>query len=274
MVFERYDLSHGLPVPLGWPMVPWCPESLRAVQPQYAESETVDDVCAQGPVKAITRRQCGRGSLADIFREVDEEVRSERAKELWRKYGAFVIGAAVLAVLAVGGFQLWNHLQAEAAAEASLRLEEAAVQADGEKPADAAAAFAALAAEGGGAGLLARFGEAAELARQGGIEAALARYEALAADEDTDPVYRDLARLFQGMTELDAGRPEAAIAALEGLSGALRYSAAETIAAAHAALGDRTAAVAGFKALADDAAAPVGVRRRSAEMLAALGEAS
>lgn len=212
--------------------------------------------------------------MADIFREVDEEVRTERAKQLWRKYGAFVVGAAVLAVLAVGGFQFWKHMQAEAAAEASLRLEEAAVLADGEQPADAAAAFAALAEEGGGAGLLARFGEAAELARQGDAEAALARYEALAADEDAAPVYRDLARLFQGMAELDAGRPEAAIAALDGLSGALRYSAAETIAAARAALGETVAAVAGFKALADDADAPVGVRRRAAEMLAALGESS
>lgn len=212
--------------------------------------------------------------MADIFREVDEEVRTERAKELWRKYGVFVVGAAVLAVLAVGGFQLWKHMQAEAAAEASQRLEQAASLAGEDKPGDAVAAFAALAAEGGGAGLLARFGEAAELARQGNTESALARYEALAADEDAAPVYRDLARLFQGMIELDAGRPEAAIATVEGLSGALRHSAAETIAAARTALGETTAAVAGFKALADDPEAPVGVRRRAAEMLAALGEPS
>ena len=212
--------------------------------------------------------------MADIFREVDEEVRAERAKGLWRKYGVFVVGAAVLAVLAVGGFQLWKHMQAEAAAEASLRLEQAASLAGEDKPGDAIAAFAALAAEGGGAGLLAGFGEAAELARQGNTDAALARYKALAADEDAAPVYRDLARLFQGMIELDAGRPEAAIATVEGLSGALRHSAAETIAAARAALGETTAAVAGFKALADDLEAPVGVRRRAAEMLAALGEPS
>ena len=210
--------------------------------------------------------------MADIFREVDAEIRAERARALWRKYGVFAVGAAVLAVLAVGGFQLWQYMQAEAAAEASQRLEQAAVLAEEDKPADAAAAFAALAAGGGGAGLLARFGEAAELARRGEAEAALARYEALAADEDAAPVYRDLARLFRGMIELDAGRPEAAIAAVEGLSGALRYSAAETIAAARAALGETTAAVAGFKALADDPEAPVGVRRRAAEMLAALGE--
>ena len=212
--------------------------------------------------------------MADIFREVDEEVRAERARTLWRKYGVLVVGAAVLAVLAVGGFQLWKYMQAEAAAEASLRLEEAAALAGQDKPADAAAAFAALAAEGGGAGLLARFGEAAALARQGDTDAALARYAALAADEDAAPVYRDLARLFRGMTELDVGRPEAAIAALEGLSGALRYSAAETVAAARAALGETTAAVAGFKALADDPEAPAGLRRRAAEMLAALGESS
>ncbi len=212
--------------------------------------------------------------MADIFREVDEEVRTERAKELWRKYGVYVVGLAVLAVLAVGGFQLWKHMRAEAAAEASLRLEEAAALAEQEKPADAAAAFAALAADGGGAGLLAQFGEAAELARQGDTEGALARYEALAANEDAAPVYRDLAQLFRGMAELDAGRPEAAIAALEGLSGPLRFSAAETIAAARAALGETAAAVAGFKALSEDAEAPAGVRRRAAEMLAALGELS
>ncbi len=212
--------------------------------------------------------------MADIFREVDEEVRAERARALWRKYGVLVVGAAVLAVLAVGGFQLWKHMQAEAAAEASLRLEEAVALAGRDEPADAAAAFAALAAEGGGAGLLARFGEAATLARQGDAGAALARYEALAADEDAMPVYRDLARLFQGMTELDAGRPEAAITVLESLSGPLRYSAAETVAAARAALGETTAAVAAFKALADDPDAPAGVRRRASEMLAALGDAS
>ncbi|MCY3980211.1 MAG: tetratricopeptide repeat protein [Alphaproteobacteria bacterium] len=212
--------------------------------------------------------------MADIFREVDEEVRAERARALWRKYGVLVVGAAVLAVLAVGGFQLWKHMQAEAAAEASLRLEEAVALAGRDEPADAAAAFAALAAEGGGAGLLARFGEAATLARQGDAGAALAGYAALAADEDAAPVYRDLARLFQGMTELDAGRPEAAITVLESLSGPLRYSAAETVAAARAALGETTAAVAGFKALADDPDAPAGVRRRASEMLAALGDAS
>jgi len=181
--------------------------------------------------------------VADIFREGSEEVRAERARARWRRYGAFVVGAVAAVVLAVAGFQLWKHLQAEAAVEAGMRLAEAAELARDEKHADAAAAFAALAGEGGGAGLLAQFGEAAALMRQGDAEGALARYKALSANADAAPVYRDLARLFQGMTELDAGRAEAALATLEGLDGALRHSAAETMAAARAALGDSEAAM-------------------------------
>jgi len=210
--------------------------------------------------------------VADIFREVSEEVRAERARALWRRYGAFVVGAVAAVVLAVAGFQLWKHLQAEAAVEAGMRLAEAAELARDEKHADAAAAFAALAGEGGGAGLLAQFGEAAALMRQGDAEGALARYKALSANADAAPVYRDLARLFQGMTELDAGRAEAALATLEGLDGALRHSAAETMAAARAALGDSEAAMAGFRTLADDPETPAGIRRRATEMLAALAE--
>ncbi len=212
--------------------------------------------------------------MADIFREVSEEVRAERARALWRRYGVFVIGAMAAVVLAVAGFQLWKHMQAEAAAEAGMRLAAAAAFAQDDKHADAAAAFAALAGEGGGAGLLARFGEAAALAQQGDAEGALARYKAISANEDAAPVYRDLARLFQGMTELDTGRAEAAIATLEGLDGALRHSAAETMAAARAALGDSEAATAGFRALADDPDAPAGIRRRATEMLAALEDPS
>ncbi len=210
--------------------------------------------------------------MADIFREVDEEVRAERARALWRKYGVFAIAAAVAVVLAVGGFQLWRHMEAEAAAEASAQLEAAARLGDEDKTAEAAEAFAALAGRGDGAGLLARFGEAAERLRVGDRETALERYRALAADESLSPVYRDLARLFQGMAELDAGRPAEAIALLDGMTGALGHSAAEIVATARAASGESAAAIAGFRALADDDAAPDGVRRRAREMLAALGE--
>ncbi len=41
--------------------------------------------------------------MADIFREIDEEVRRDRAAELWKKYGWLLTGLAVLAVAAMAG---------------------------------------------------------------------------------------------------------------------------------------------------------------------------
>ena len=41
--------------------------------------------------------------MADIFDEVDEELRQERAARLWRQYGSWLIAAALAVVIAVGG---------------------------------------------------------------------------------------------------------------------------------------------------------------------------
>ncbi len=46
--------------------------------------------------------------MADIFREVDEEVRRDKAAEFWKKYQNWIIGAAVLIILATGG---WRYIE-------------------------------------------------------------------------------------------------------------------------------------------------------------------
>src|SRR5262245_27658910 len=45
--------------------------------------------------------------MSDIFQEVEEDVRRERYEQLWKKYGNYVIAAAAVLVLAVGGYQAW-----------------------------------------------------------------------------------------------------------------------------------------------------------------------
>ena len=42
--------------------------------------------------------------MADVFDEVDEELRRDRAEKLWKKYGAYVMGAAVAIVVAAGAY--------------------------------------------------------------------------------------------------------------------------------------------------------------------------
>ena len=43
--------------------------------------------------------------MADIFHEVDEEVRREQLKKLWERYSIHFIALAVLIVAAVGGWR-------------------------------------------------------------------------------------------------------------------------------------------------------------------------
>ncbi len=47
--------------------------------------------------------------MTDIFQEVDEEVRRDKAAEFWKKYQNLIIGAAVLIVLASAGFRYWQY---------------------------------------------------------------------------------------------------------------------------------------------------------------------
>ncbi|NJL09061.1 MAG: tetratricopeptide repeat protein, partial [Methylacidiphilales bacterium] len=56
--------------------------------------------------------------MSDIFREVEEEVRREKLRALWDKYGGLVLALAVAIVIGVAGWrgwEWWQHRQAEAA---------------------------------------------------------------------------------------------------------------------------------------------------------------
>ena len=54
-----------------------------------------------------------------IFREVDEELRRDRMQNAWRRYGPYVIGAAVLIVLIVAANEGWSWWQNSNAARSS-----------------------------------------------------------------------------------------------------------------------------------------------------------
>ena len=43
--------------------------------------------------------------MADIFHEVDEEVRRERLQKLWDRYSIYIIALAVLIVAAIGAWR-------------------------------------------------------------------------------------------------------------------------------------------------------------------------
>ena len=44
--------------------------------------------------------------MADIFDEIDEELKQDRAKQVWARYGRYVVSAAAAVVLGVGAWRV------------------------------------------------------------------------------------------------------------------------------------------------------------------------
>jgi len=133
--------------------------------------------------------------VADIFHEVDEEVRRERLTKFWQRYSILIIGACVLLVLGIAGWRGYEWYIARQAAVAGAQFETAVTLSEQGKAADAEAAFAKVAAEApAGYRTLARFRAAAELAKTKKDEAVKA-YDALAADGSLSPLWQDLAAI-------------------------------------------------------------------------------
>lgn len=215
--------------------------------------------------------------MAEIFHEVDEDVRRERYGKLWKTYGKYVAGAIVgivVATVAVVGWRQYQQSQREVEGQ---RFAAALALAVEGRSADAANAFTELAGDaGGGYGVLARFQAAAALKAAGASDRAVAVYDQIAANGGGGEVLADLASLLAVQTLLDrasASELEQRLEPLLGDDNPWRYSARELAALVALKAGDRDAAREGFAALADDAAAPAGLRARAAEMLAALGGA-
>jgi hypothetical protein len=214
--------------------------------------------------------------VTDIFQEVDEDVRRERAEKFVKTYGKYIAAGVVLIVLAAAGFVQWQKHRHEQAQAAGARFQSAAALAaqDG-KAEDAAIAFAKLAEDAGaGYAMLARLREAGVRVQGGDLAAGLALYDKVAADGATPQLFRDLAALSAALHVLDKGAPADAEKRAEPLTGAanaFRYSAREVLALAALKAGDAEKARDRLTQLAGDETAPAGIRRRAGDLLSTLG---
>jgi hypothetical protein len=214
--------------------------------------------------------------LADIFHEVDEEVRRERLQKLWERYSIYIIALGVLIVAGIGGWRGYDYWQAKQAAEAGANFEAALTLSEQGKHAEAEQAFAKIAAEApAGYRVLARFRAAAELAQSKPAEAVKA-YDQLAADGALGPTLQDLASLRAAMLLADKAPLAEMQKRLQPLTEAgrsFRASAREMLALSAWHNHDAAAARKYIDMIAADAETPPGARAR-AEVLSALVAAS
>jgi hypothetical protein len=211
--------------------------------------------------------------VSDIFREIDEELRRDNLLKLWSRYGRYIMALAVLVLLVAGGIVAWrDHQLGERRAQSTRYAAALSLVREG-KEAEAAKVFGAIAQEGSGYGVLASFEEAALLAKTGDRKGAVAVYDRIAKGGGLDQPFRDLAVLLsvvQGMPDIDPQATVERLAPMTAKGNPWRPTALELTAAARLKSGEKSAALALYRELADDVAAPQGLRARAAEMAAAL----
>lgn len=207
--------------------------------------------------------------MADVFREVDEEVRREQLLKLWQRHSKHVIGAvAAVVVLALAIFG-WREWQEQRRIErANSYLAAAALS-----PAEAVEALEELGGTGGGYAVLSRLRRAASLAELDRKAEALAAFDEIARDRDVPQPYRDLAVLLyaqNGLGQTDAADIARRLEPLTAAENAWRFTALELTALAELSAGNGSKARVLFLTIADDPGAPAGLRGRAAEIAGTL----
>ena len=202
--------------------------------------------------------------MADIFDEIDEELKQDRAKQVWLRYGKYVAAAAAAIVLGVGasqGYSAWQQSQAEAAANA---YHQALVADD-----SVSALQGELAGLNDGYAALARFRIAAGKAEAGDAAGAEADYLAIASDSGISDLYREAATLLSAMNAPDSAKPAEIQNRLEPIAngtGPWRPLALEMSAALDLKAGDREAALAKLQSIIEMEETPPELRQRAAQL--------
>ena len=220
--------------------------------------------------------------MVDIFDEVDEELRAERAQQLFKRYGGVIFGAALLIVVAAAAWQGWRWYQARQDQAAAVQYLTAMTLADataaGTSAANRAAAIAVFdkltATAPEGYRTLARLRDAALKADAGDLTGATALWDQVAADNAADPLLRDLASLLWAEHQIDHGDPallESRLKALTAPDNVWHALAEEQLALLDLRVGKTDQAKTTLRRLAQDTTAPSGVRGRAGGLLNRLG---
>lgn len=215
---------------------------------------------------------------AALLQEVDEAVRKDRLDTIMQRYGRWIIGGVIAALLAFGGYLFWSHRQDAARGKQAEELIAAFDKLGTNQPRAATTELQKLAAEGDPAyRAVAQMQEANIKAQTGDLKAAAALMAKVAADTKLDQALRDLALIRQTAFEYDTLKPEVVIARMKPMVDAKDpasswfASAAELSATAHYQLGQFDQAGALYGRIAKLPNVSKSLQSRSVQMAGMLG---
>ena len=208
--------------------------------------------------------------MADIFDEVNEDLKRDHMQKLWSRLGKYVILVVSIVVLGVGGRQGYTTWQDHKAATAATAYHNA-LGTDDLKT----ALTAELDQLSSGYSMLAKFRIAAAQALAEDYAAAEESYLALSTDPAVKQLYQQAAILLSVMNApMNRSADELAtrLAVLESQAGPWQAMALEQAAGLALRGGDRKTAVTKYTTLAGLPDTPPGVRQRASQMLKILQE--
>ncbi len=206
-----------------------------------------------------------------FIREVNEELRSDAANAIWKKYGKLIIGGAVAIVLGVAGNVGYkNYITGKAGASGDIFLQGLTHAREGRQD-DALASFDELKADGYGAyPVLAKMRSATVLADQGKMAEAIAEFQAVSSDNSVPDAIKDVAKIRAGYLLVDVGTYDEVSAEVEVLtntSNPMRHSAREILGLAAYKAKDFTRSKEWFQLVVEDNASPQQLAARAQVIL-------
>jgi hypothetical protein len=212
--------------------------------------------------------------LTDLFREIEEDLRRDQVKQLWEKYGIYVVGLAVAIILVAAAIVGWRAYERSRDEAASAHYDAIVAASAKEKPEEAAKAFGDFAATApSGYASLAKLRQAAALLDAGDRKGAVAVYDALADGSGGSPLVRGMARVKAGLLVADTAsydEMKSRMAPISGADNPWRNNARELVGLAAWKSGKYVEAEAQFDAIVNDPQASAGLRDRAHVMQALL----
>lgn len=213
-----------------------------------------------------------------FVREVNEELRQDQLKAVWRRYGMAIVAAVILVLAATAGYVGWNYWNEQRANQSGDQFSAALQLANQGRTDEALDALSQLEADGHGAyPVLARMRAATVRAEAGEYEAAIQAFDSVAADSSVPGSIRDMARLRAALLLVDHGSYGDVASRAEPLAddaNALRHGAREAMGLAAWAAEDLENAQRLFQMIVDDPAAPTNTRQRAEMMVELIAGAS
>ena len=212
--------------------------------------------------------------MADLFQEIDDELRQDKASSLWKLYGKYVVAVAIIIIMCVGGYKFWQQKQLDNGEKASIAYEAAlarsasgdfkgAIDQLNEKELRITPGYAALSQM-----------QKANLAiKIKDFEAALITYKDIAENDDYPQSIKEWASFRRAAVRVEKQIDSNASADLDKLiatDSPWRFLAKEIKAIKEIEIGNNSEAKAIFSELADDENAPERLRVRAAEFLKTL----